>query len=34
MAEIADLMIKESGELQALKLKVEKAPFTEYEGNL
>jgi hypothetical protein len=34
MAEVADLMIKESGELQALQLKVEKAALTEYEGNL
>jgi hypothetical protein len=34
MAEITDLVIKDSGELQALKLKVEKAPLTEYEGEL
>ncbi|QHT67770.1 hypothetical protein GXP67_14565 [Rhodocytophaga rosea] len=34
MAEISELIIKESAELQALKLKVEHAPLTEYEGNL
>lgn len=32
MAEIADLMIKETGELYVLKMKVEKAPLTAYEG--
>lgn len=34
MAEITDLIVKEAGDLQALKLKVENAPLTEYEGNL
>lgn len=33
MAEVADLLIKETGELYGLKLKVEQAPLTEYESN-
>jgi hypothetical protein len=34
MADIADLLIKETGDLYALKLKIEKTPLSAYEGEL